>query len=95
MNPNVSPIAGGSSEPVLWGGIPFPTPKDWIGLYTSPGATDGAFFAWRYTDSTSTGQELERFLIPAGTAPGTTYQFRLFANDGFTKLATSGSLTVT
>ena len=65
--------------------------KDWIGLYSS-GAGDGAFVAWVYTTGTSSGSR--SFTVPSTVPPATTYQFRLYANDGFTRLATSRPITV-
>src|SRR5207245_10860858 len=70
-----------------------PTGKDWIGLYPSPGATDSAFVAWRYTGGGGSGSA--PLTIPAGTAAGTSYELRLFANDGYTRLARSGPIAVT
>jgi hypothetical protein len=87
-------IIAGRSTTVSWTSIVSPTPKDWIGLYASPGAADTAFLVFQYTDGTSNGSH-EQFLVPYGTAPGTTYQFRLFSNDGFTQLASSAAITIT
>ncbi len=89
---SASPLSlySGQSSTASWSGIATPTPKDWIGLYT-PGSADGAFISWRYTDGSAAGSV--PFLIPVGTAAGT-YELRLYANDGFTLLATSTSFTV-
>jgi hypothetical protein len=69
---------------------------DWVGLYPS-GAADGAYIAWKYLSGTSTmppagltGATLT-FTMPAG---GGTYNFRLFSNNSFTKIATSANVTV-
>jgi hypothetical protein len=89
----VSPtsVAAGGTVTATWTGIVSPTTTDWIGLYTS-GASDTTYLAWRYTTGTASGNV--PFTIPGTIAPGT-YQLRLFRNDGFTRLATSGPLTVT
>src|SRR5204862_4179721 len=58
-------ITSGTSTDVAWstdGNVSL-TPKDWIGLYASPGAADGAFLAWRYTDSTLSSASMP-FLVP-------------------------------
>ena len=84
-------VARGATTNVSWSGIVGPTPKDWIGLYPS-GAGDGGFVAWVYTTGTSSGSR--SFTVPSTVPPATTYQFRLYANDGFTRLATSRPITV-
>ena len=71
-----------------------PTPADWIGLYASSGAANTSFLAFRYTDSTNVAGN-ESLTIPVGTAPGNTYEFRLFSNDSFARLATSPAFNVT
>src|SRR5207245_2084436 len=78
---------------VSWSNITSPTAKDWIGLYSSPDATDAGFVAWQYTNGGATGNV--SFAVPGSSPTGSAYQFRLFANDGFTKLAASGPITVT
>src|SRR5205823_5751177 len=93
ISANPTTVAQGATTTVSWSGIPSPTPKDWIGLYGSPGAADNAFlYTWRYTTGTAAGSV--PLTIPLGTPAGNTYELRLFANDGFTRLATSGPLTV-
>jgi len=74
-----------------WSGITSPTGTDWIGLY-SPGAPNNAYQAWRYTTGAASGDV--PFTIP-GTLNTGNYELRLFANNGYTLLATSGTLTVT
>jgi hypothetical protein len=73
-----------------WSSIFAPTAQDWIGVYAS-GAADTAFIGWRYTDGTAAGSA--PVTIPATAAAGT-YELRLFSNNGYSKLATSGSFTV-
>ena len=81
-----------------WSGIAAPTPRDWIGLYV-PGSGDSAYLAWIYVScSQSPGAASAAgscpFTIPSGLAPGS-YELRLYANDGYTRLATGGTFTVT
>ena len=96
----VSPgtVARGGTVTATWSGITAPSATDWIGLY-SPGAPDTSYLAWIYV-SCSQAPGAPRaagscgFVIPAGVATGS-YELRLLANDGFTRLATSGPLNVT
>ena len=84
----------GTSQGADWFGIRAPTPKDWIALYPSSTTPDSAFIAWRYTDSTSP-QGGESLTVPANAPLGSEYRIRLFANDGFTRLAISPPFSVT
>ncbi len=69
---------------------------DWVALYPAA-AADGSYLDWRYlngaTVAPSAGltEASVTFTMPA--TPGA-YEFRFFANDGFTRLATSGPVTV-
>jgi len=97
---SVSPgaVNAGGSVTATWSGITAPTSTDWIGLYT-PGAADTAFLAWTYVSCTQTPGSATAagactFVIPSGLVPGV-YELRLLANNVFTRLATSGVLTVT
>ena len=81
----------GTSTTAFWSGIPSPTAKDWIGLYREDDP-DTAFSAYVYTTGTSSGSK--PFTVPAGLVPTTDYELRLFANDGFTRLAISGPINV-
>ncbi len=96
---SVSPgsVSAGGSVTATWSGIAAPTPTDWIGLY-APGAPDTAFLAWTYVSCTQTPSSAQAagacsFVIPTGLVPGV-YELRLLANDVFTRLATTGVLTV-
>jgi hypothetical protein len=84
---SVSPasVAAGGTLTDTITGVSNPPANDWVGLYV-PGSADTASLAWDYANST--------FTVPAGTAAGT-YEIRLFADPGYTKLATSGQFTVT
>src|SRR5262245_39145604 len=70
---------------------------DWVGLFRQ-GAVDSGYVDWRYLNGTmsapGTGLTSANFSFPIPTTPGT-YEFRLFANDSFTRLATSPLVTVT
>jgi hypothetical protein len=62
--------------------------RDWVGLF-SEGATDQAYVTWVYTD----GQRAGQLAFEAPDEPGR-YEFRLFENDGYTRLATSRAFEV-
>jgi 5-hydroxyisourate hydrolase-like protein (transthyretin family) len=83
-------VAAGGSLTATWGSICAPTTTDWIGLYL-PGAPDSSYLANRYTTGTASGSV--PFTIPATLAPGT-YELRLFANNGYKRLAVSNTFTV-
>jgi hypothetical protein len=96
----VSPgtVTVGGAVDAAWSGIATPTPTDWIGLYL-PGAADTAYLAWSYVSCSQTPGAARaagacQLVIPAGLSPGT-YELRLLANNAFTRLATSGTFTVT
>jgi hypothetical protein len=81
----------GGSVTGAWDGICGPTGADWIGLYL-PGAANQSPPAWRYTTGTASGSV--PVTIPATLTPGT-YELRLFSNNGYTRLGTSGTFAVT
>jgi Domain of Unknown Function (DUF1080) len=90
-------VKAGSTVTAAWSGIATPAPKDWIGLYT-PGAVDTKFISWIYVScskkaGTARASGSCSYTLPATLAAGN-YELRLFANDGFTRLATSNPLTV-
>jgi hypothetical protein len=91
-------VAAGGSVTATWTGIESPTGRDWIGLY-APGAANSAYLAWLYVSCSQVAGVARAsgscsFPIPGSLAAGT-YELRLFANDRFTRLATSNPLTVT
>ena len=97
---NVSPttIAAGGMVTATWSGITAPTPKDWIGLY-APGAVNTAFINWIYVSCATTAAGARAsgscsYTLPTTLTAGN-YELRLFSNDGYTRLATSNSLSVT
>src|SRR5262245_38070483 len=92
-----SSLAAGSVATTAWSQIDSPTPRDWIGLYAA-GANDMDFQAWVYvrcshTPTTAAATGVCQFGLPNRLPPGL-YEMRLFANDGFERLATSETFTV-
>jgi hypothetical protein len=84
-------VSAGGSVTATWANIGNPSATDWIGLYATSGAVDNTYVSWRYANGLASGTV--PFTIPAGTAPGSTYELRLFGNGG--RLATSNTFTIT
>jgi fibronectin type 3 domain-containing protein len=89
-------VSPGSTLNATWAQIASPTALDWIGVY-QPGSSNTAYLDWFYVScSRTSGSPLASgscpFIVPSSLAPGT-YQLRLFANNGFTLLATSNNFT--
>ena len=83
---------------VTWSGVTSPTTHDWIGLY-HPGDANTALSLWAWDSSCTqvagnvaknSGSCAFTMSVPAGT-----YEFRLFSNDSYTRLATSSTVIVT
>jgi len=88
-----SPVTRGSVLTATWSGISGPTSQDWIAVFASSGTADtGTRVAWHFTNGAASGSM--PITIPATATPGTTYELRLFSNNGFTKLATSAPFSV-
>jgi Fibronectin type III domain len=101
-NPSLTASPGsvgpGGNVTVSWSAIGNASVRDWIGHYPAA-ANDAGYTTWKYTSSC--GQSPGGSALPSGscvfampTVPGI-YQFRLFTNDTYTRLAASGMVTVT
>jgi hypothetical protein len=93
-----SSVRAGSLVTATWSGIAAPTSRDWIGLYVR-GTANGAFLNWIYVSCSKTAGTAKAsgsctLLIPGSVAAGT-YELRLFAADGYTRIATSNAFSVT
>jgi hypothetical protein len=86
--PGSVPIGG--TLTATWSGIGGPTATDWVVL-TPTGAADTTYVAWGYTGGSSSGSR--SLTVPSTVAPGT-YELRLFAKNGFQRIAVSNSITV-
>jgi len=84
-------VAPGAAVTATWSGIASPTSTDWLGMHT-PSAPNTSYVTWRYTNGAASGSL--PVTVPGSVAPGT-YQLRLFAQNGYTLLATSNNFTVT
>ena len=90
-------IRAGGTVTATWSGIAKPTAKDWIGIY-SPGCPNRKPIDWIYvscskTPGSSSAEGSCPMVVPAHLKPGE-YVLRLFANDGFIRLATSHGFRV-
>jgi hypothetical protein len=91
-------VPAGGTVTATWSGIATPTPMDWLGLYgvdypdTNP--LDWLYVSCSKTPGNARAAGSCTIPVDVGVSPGT-YHLRLFANDGYTLLATSASLTVT
>jgi len=97
---NASPTSAsvGQTVTATWAGIVSPSGSDWIGLYQA-GSADTQYLDWLYvscskTQGSPTASGSCGFVLPNYLSSGT-YQFRLFANNGFTRIATGNDFTVT
>src|SRR5207253_510686 len=71
---------------------------DWVGLFCPASSTDSAYFTWKYLSNSQvapgSGVTSATVTFTAPATPGQTCNARLFVSDGFTKIATSGTVAV-
>ncbi len=98
MTASPASVQPGGTVTVSWSGVPSPSSTDWIGVYHTGDAND-AYFNWFYADSctetpgtTALASGSCTYKLP--TTNGT-YELRLFANNTYTLLATTNTVTVT
>lgn len=93
--PNVATLAAGSSGVISVSGGPA-NAGDWIALYHE-GAADTAYTDWRYLSDTTvapaTGLSAATLHFAMPVTAGN-YEFRLFSDNGYGRLATSGTVIV-
>ena len=91
-------VTPGGTVTATWSGVPSPTVMDWIDVFT-PSTPDGTHTsAWMYTSSCSqtagaTAKSSGSCSFTMPTTPAI-YEIRLYANDNYTRLAKSGTVTV-
>jgi len=85
-------VPRGSAVTATWAGIASPTGTDFVAVYPSSGSANSAYVAYAYTTGTQSGSV--PITIPASATPGSTYELRLFSHGTFTRLATSGTFSV-
>jgi len=88
-----TPVKAGSALTVSWANIPAPTNADLVALYPDSSTGDTSHIAYRYTGGAASGTLT--LTVPANALPGTTYEVRLWSNNGAKRLATSTPITVT
>ncbi len=86
-------VAHGSPVTATWSGIGAPSAVDWVGLYANSSDPDPAILAWAYTGGAASGNL--NLTVPFSAPAGITYELRLYANNSYTRLATSVPFTVT
>lgn len=82
-NTDSAELTPGSTMTVTWSGVPS-SGSDWYGLFPI-GSKDTEYVAYRYIGGASGSHT---FTIPGQVGPGR-YELRLFADDGFGRLATT------
>jgi endonuclease/exonuclease/phosphatase family metal-dependent hydrolase len=81
-------VAPGGNIAVTYGGVSSPSSRDWIGIYAAdagPAGPGNPSLLWKYTAGTTSGNVV--FTAPALSSGA--YQARLFANNGYTTLAST------
>ena len=92
-------VTAGQLVTATWSNIINPAPMDWIGIYP-PSAADTALLSWAWAYVSCSQTPGAAAAAGSCALPGTssltpgTYQFRLFRNDTFNKLATSNNFAV-
>ena len=84
-------VAPGGSVLVTWHGQLASSAADWLAL-APVNAPDASYVVWAY--ATGRTSDSAFFLLPDGVTAGM-YEVRLFANNSYTRVAVSNSLTVT
>ena len=87
VNATTSTAAAGQAITVDWSAAMNHSAKDWVGLYLA-GSSDTNQLAYFYTGTANTGHMT--FYAPASGQ----YEFRMFQNDGYTRVAVSNGVTV-
>ena len=90
MNVRPTIVSSAGQLEANWDGIVAPTATDWLGLY-EPGAADTEYLTWCYTGGKASGRI--PFELPSWLGPGI-YELRLFANNGYHRLAISNTFSV-
>lgn len=92
-----APPASGPGLEIAWTGIPSPSERDWYGLY-QPGAADTDYLDWSYVSCAwlplSARAAGSCWLPLRPLAASGEYEARLFAGNGYTRLAMSSPITL-
>jgi hypothetical protein len=83
-------VQAGTSATVTWAGISAPAASNFVTLAV-PGTRDNSYVHYQRTQGQAAGSMA--FAVPAATPAGT-YEFRLYPDDTYTRLATSPPVQV-
>ncbi len=92
-------VAPGGTVTATFSNVSSPTSNDWIAVYAQ-GAADSAYKTWFYdssctfTPGTAKASGSCTYTVPTNLPAGL-YEFRLFSNNSWTRLAVSNAFTVT
>lgn len=91
-------IQPGAAVNVRWNGLDRPMATDWIGLYRREDVDDVRPWVWVYVGCAQTVLDARALgsctiVVPKLAGPGA-YEVRLFRDNGYTRVATSSTLTV-
>ncbi len=90
-------VTTNSTVTVFFSGITAPTATDWIGMYNPSSGADNTYSDWKYANSctrTAGSSSLTSGSCTFTVTTAGTYNFRIFSNNGYTKLSTSNNITV-
>ncbi|HAG10755.1 MAG TPA: hypothetical protein DCK76_05080, partial [Desulfotomaculum sp.] len=90
VNADVDP--GTMNITVTYSGAPG-NAKDWIGIY-KVGAADGSYISYQYLKGNKNGSLTFTAPNVYNVPQAGTYNFRMFVNDGYTKIATSNDVVI-
>ena len=91
-----TPAIKGSALSFAWSGVSAPTAYDWVGIYPVGAANSwSGLDSWMYTNG-ATGGQLNLNLKASDTRliAGQQYELRLYANDSYSRIATSAAFTL-
>jgi hypothetical protein len=90
-------LESGGQITARWTGVTAPSPTDWLSI-SVPSAPDGHYIEWVYTSCTTAPAAAlasGSCNVTLPSLPSGTYEFRLYADDGFVRLATGPPFKVT
>lgn len=83
----------GSNVGIGWTAPSNHSTTDWIGLFATGGQVY-EYVSWAYVGAPGATSGSATLQLPANAAPGATYEFRYFLNNGYTVAATSNAFTI-
>jgi hypothetical protein len=89
LSVSATSLPAGNNVTCFWRAPEGSSAKDWVALFAT-GAGDRSYMQWVYTGGAATGQ----FTVKTPLTPGS-FEFRYFLNNGYTRVATSPTVTTT